>query len=137
MTYLSLRRPIAATATLVILAALLASASAVRAQEAGPVGDWSGVLDTPQGKLTVIFHITEAEDGTLSATLDSPDQNATGIPSSGTTFEDGELSIDVATVAGGFVGTMSDDGTTIEGTWSQGGSALALVLERVEGDGGR
>ncbi len=36
-------------------------------------GDWMGTLDTGAGKLRVVFHIVNTEDG-LTATMDSPDQ---------------------------------------------------------------
>src|SRR5579859_30869 len=42
-------------------------------------GDWLGTLDLNTLKLRVIFHITNTAEG-LTATFDSPDQNANGIP---------------------------------------------------------
>ena len=44
-------------------------------------GTWEGTLDTGMAKLRVVFHIVNTEEG-LVATLDSPDQNAAGIPAS-------------------------------------------------------
>ena len=43
------------------------------------VGDWQGTLDVGVMKLRLVFHITNTEDG-LTATMDSPDQNANGLP---------------------------------------------------------
>ncbi|MCP5062335.1 MAG: alpha/beta hydrolase, partial [Ignavibacteriae bacterium] len=42
-------------------------------------GDWYGVLDIQGQKLRIVFHIVE-NDGSLTATMDSPDQGAKGIP---------------------------------------------------------
>ena len=42
-------------------------------------GAWMGMLDTGATKLRVVFHIVNTADG-LTATMDSPDQNVTGLP---------------------------------------------------------
>ena len=57
------------------------------------VGSWIGTLTVPGAELRIVFHITEGEDGTLSATMDSPDQGATGITVSEVTFADGHLKL--------------------------------------------
>ena len=49
------------------------------------VGSWVGTLDAGM-KLRVVFHIARTDDGKLRATLDSPDQGATGIRIDDTTF---------------------------------------------------
>ena len=43
-------------------------------------GKWEGTLKAGLVKLRLVFNIQELQDGTLSATLDSPDQGATDIP---------------------------------------------------------
>jgi len=55
-----------------------------------PVGDWLGALEIPTGSLRLIFHITRSDEG-LSATVDSVDQGANGIPVTTVTFTDGKL----------------------------------------------
>jgi len=42
-------------------------------------GDWLGTLDTGMGKLRLLLHIANSEDG-LTATMDSLDQGANGLP---------------------------------------------------------
>ena len=42
-------------------------------------GPWSGSISMGGIKLRLVFHIQQSEQG-LSATLDSPDQGAKGIP---------------------------------------------------------
>ncbi len=44
-------------------------------------GDWLGTIDTGVGKLRLVLHITNTEDG-LTATMDSLDQGANGLPAS-------------------------------------------------------
>ena len=56
------------------------------------VGTWNGVLVVSGVQLRVDFHITSTDDG-YSAKMDSPDQNAYGIPVTSTVFKDKELTI--------------------------------------------
>ena len=125
-----MHRIIAAFAALVLaLAALPAAASA----QASPVGDWTGSLDAGmQGTLTIVFHVTKSDDGALDATLDSPDQGAFGIDAGPVTLEEQKIRIEVPAVAGYYAGTIAEDGSKIDGEWSQGGMSLPLVLEPVE-----
>ncbi len=98
------------------------------------VGSWIGTLTVPGTELRIVFHITEGEDGTLSATMDSPDQGATGITVSEVTFADGHLKLVSAAVNGEFEGDLTADGSRIEGEWRQGGATLPLVLSRTEAE---
>lgn len=94
-------------------------------------GDWAGALDAGGAQLRLVLHIAAAKDGTLSATLDSVDQGANGIPIKSTTFKDGRLSLDVEAVHGTYDGTLNKDASEIEGTWSQG-QPLALNFKRAQ-----
>ena len=47
------------------------------------MGTWSGTLEA-SGGLRIVFHIEQGEDG-LTATMDSPDQGAIGVPVSDVT----------------------------------------------------
>ncbi|MBN2466139.1 alpha/beta fold hydrolase, partial [candidate division WOR-3 bacterium] len=94
-------------------------------------GMWQGTLKVPGAELRVVFHLSKAEDGRLSATLDSPDQGATGIQVDDCSFSNGKLKLTVKSIAGGFEGTLKGD-SAIEGTWTQGGASLPLVLKRIE-----
>lgn len=89
------------------------------AGQAGIAGDWKGVL---MGQLHLALHITAGGDGALTATLDSLDQGANGIPVSAISLKDGKLSMTVDAVPGGgkYDGSLSKDGNEIDGNWSQG-----------------
>jgi hypothetical protein len=93
-------------------------------------GAWSGTLDAGV-KLRLVFHITNTPNG-LKATLDSVDQGANGIPVGSVTRKESSIRFDVPVVAGTFDAKISADGSRMEGTWSQGGNALPLVLQRVK-----
>ena len=42
-------------------------------------GSWTGKLAIARTELTIVFNFSEAPDGSLKATMDSPDQGAEGI----------------------------------------------------------
>jgi len=94
-------------------------------------GSWMGTLDTGMGKLRVVFHISNTEDG-LVATIDSPDQGAKGIPTSSVTRSGASLKIEANGINGSFEGKISPDLSTIEGTWTQNGGTMPLVLKRTK-----
>jgi uncharacterized protein len=113
------------------VACLLLLATGCKASAAkGIEGLWQGTLKVPGGELRIVFHINKAADGKLSATLDSPDQGATGIAVEECAFSNGKLTLAVKTIGGGYEGTMKND-STIEGKWSQAGVSLPLALKRI------
>jgi uncharacterized protein len=94
-------------------------------------GAWMGSLDTGAVKLRVVFHIVNTEDG-LTATLDSPDQGAKGIPTTSVTRNGANLAIEAKSIGGSFAGTISPDLSSIDGKWTQGGGTLPLLLKKVK-----
>jgi fermentation-respiration switch protein FrsA (DUF1100 family) len=94
-------------------------------------GTWAGTLDTGSIKLRIVFHILNTEDG-LTATMDSPDQGAKGIPVTGITRDGSTVKIELKQADGVFDGKLDDKLSTIDGTWTQGGGSLPLVVRRVK-----
>ncbi|WP_257669771.1 alpha/beta hydrolase family protein [Parapedobacter tibetensis] len=90
-------------------------------------GDWKGMLSIQGTSLNLIFHISE-KDGALSATMDSPDQGASGIPLSEVDFQDNTLTLGLSQAGMAYTGTLS--GNTISGTFKQGGMEFPLSLEK-------
>lgn len=101
-------------------------------QAADFVGHWQGDLDVGGTTLRLVFHIEASDDAELAATLDSPDQGATGIPVESVTVEGDSIHLDVRAAAALYVGRLTADAETIEGEWRQGGTALPLTVERVD-----
>ena len=110
----------------VALAAMFVPLARAQTQLAG---DWQGTLSAGGMQLRLVLHITAAKDGTLTATLDSVDQNASGIPVSAISLKDSKLSLTVDAVHGTYEGTVNKDATEIDGTWSQG-QPLELNFKR-------
>jgi len=94
-------------------------------------GAWMGTLDIQTMKLRMVFHFVNTEDG-LTATADSPDQNATGMPVTTITRNGSSLKLEMKQLDGVFDGTIAKDLTSIEGTWSQHGRSWPLALKRVK-----
>ena len=94
-------------------------------------GAWLGTLDTGEIKLRVVFHIMNTQDG-LIATMDSLDQNLKGMPMTAVTRKGMSLKIESTQLSGGYEGNISKDLTTIDGTWTQHGSSMPLVLKLVK-----
>jgi hypothetical protein len=91
-------------------------------------GAWQGELDMGVSRLRIVFHILNTEDG-LTATLDSPDQNATGLPVTAVTRSASVLKIEMKGLAAAFEGKISADLATIEGTFTQAGNSIPLALK--------
>jgi fermentation-respiration switch protein FrsA (DUF1100 family) len=115
----------------ILLALALFCTTLINAQS-GITGTWNGVLDF-QGmqQLRIVFHIQE-ENGVYTATMDSPDQGATGIPTQGVSYEHPNLSVDMSALGAKFTGVVTEDFSTIDGTFSQAGMNLELKLGRAE-----
>jgi hypothetical protein len=100
------------------------------AQEA-VLGSWAGSLDTGTTELRIVVHIEEGEEG-LTATMDSPDQGATGIPVSDVTVTGDSVTLEVAQIGGTYEGVLTSDADTIAGTWTQRGQSFPLTLTPAE-----
>ena len=92
-------------------------------------GDWQGTLRAGGVELRLVLHISAGKDGALTATLDSIDQGALGIPVSSISLKGSAFSMTVDAVHGTYEGTVNKDAGEIEGTWSQG-QPLPLNFKR-------
>jgi len=101
------------------------------------VGTWNGTLSVMGHELRIVFNI--ATDGeTYTATMDSPDQGATGLPVSSVTLENNQLRMSISipqAPPAEFTGEVSEN--TITGTFRQMGQAFPLNLTRAGMETGR
>jgi hypothetical protein len=116
---------------LVALSMALVAAAVGTAAAQELVGDWQGTLKAGPAELRVVLHVTRSDAG-LRATLDSPDQGVSGIPVTTISLQGSTMTFTVEAIAGSYEGRIDADGTRIDGTWSQAGASLPLVLERVK-----
>lgn len=94
-------------------------------------GNWLGTLNISTVQLRIVFHIKN-ENGNLTATMDSPDQGAKGIPVNQVVYKDGKLVLDVKAVRGTYEGKLNSDKTELDGNWKQAGMILPLKLKKVD-----
>ncbi|MFN2512220.1 MAG: alpha/beta fold hydrolase [Pyrinomonadaceae bacterium] len=93
-------------------------------------GDWEGTLDAGGAKLRLVLHVVK-KDSVLSATLDSPDQGATGLPIDSITVSAASVRFEMKSLGGLYEGELAKDDSQIEGKWIQGGQTFPLVFKRV------
>ena len=102
-------------------AAAAAVPSAIASVPAAQVaGDWQGTLSVQGMQLRVRLHLRAAPDGRLTASIDSPDQGATGIPADSVTLTGPSLKFEISAIHGSYEGTVSPQASEIKGTWTQG-----------------
>ena len=91
-------------------------------------GKWNGILKVQGTQLRLAFNISQTGNA-FSATMDSPDQGAFGIPVSSISYESQILKIEIATAGIQYEGSL-EKGDTIVGTIKQGGGAFPLNLTK-------
>lgn len=92
-------------------------------------GTWYGLLDMKVVKLRLVVHIQELE-GKYTATMDSPDQGAKGIPVTQVKYDNDLLTIHVQPLNLMYSGVVKGD--SIVGTFAQRGQGAPLTLTREE-----
>ncbi len=91
-------------------------------------GDWQGSLHVGPAELRLRLHVTSVASGALTATMDSVDQGAMGMPVDEITFNKGELRFVMKKINGSYLGRLDPAAKIIKGTWTQNGSGLPLDL---------
>lgn len=93
-------------------------------------GPWSGKISVGQTELTLVFNFAVSDDGSLSVTLDSPDQGAEGIEAECDAAALPMLRVNIPSLLASYSGILY--GGNIVGTFSQGGLSLPLTLTEGE-----
>jgi pimeloyl-ACP methyl ester carboxylesterase len=88
---------------------------------------WTGTLNAVVQKLALRFRVNNGPEGTRRIWMDSVTQEVGGFVGS-LTVDGRKWTIKVPAVRGEFSGELSEDGTTLAGTWKQAGATLPLVL---------
>ena len=93
-------------------------------------GDWEGAVQAPDGAHPLAVHIHNQPDKTVTATLDSPGQNATGLPLSDVVQSGNSLEFQLRLANASFKGAYNKDANEIAGQWSQSGLSFPLTLKK-------
>jgi uncharacterized protein len=94
-------------------------------------GLWLGRLDTGVFKLRVVFKIVNIQDG-LTAAVQRPDQGPDWIPATSIARDGNSLAIAIKPIGATFEGKIDADIASIEGTFTQMGKPVPLLLKRVK-----
>src|SRR5436190_5754148 len=115
-----------------ILDLLALPGSALLAQNI--TGTWQGTLKVngTNGSvdLRTVMKISRADNDSLKGVFYSIDQDPTPIAMTSVTLKGTAVKVSLVQLNGTFEGTLSGDGNTISGKWTQGGRALPLNLVR-------
>jgi fermentation-respiration switch protein FrsA (DUF1100 family) len=90
-------------------------------------GQWNGALKVQGMQLRIVFNITGNDKG-YSATMDSPDQGAKGIPVTSVTFTDSKLKLEITNIRMEYNGELKEN--TIIGTFKQNGMEFPMNLSK-------
>jgi len=95
------------------------------------VGNWEGTLDPgAQPKKRIVVHIAAAQDGSLSGTIDYPDESASGALITAINYKEPALHFESNSGQISYDGTMNKENSEIVGVWKQGASPLRLTLKK-------
>lgn len=95
---------------------------------------WQGTLHAGQQNLRTVVKIRKDDKGGYKAVFYSIDQGGQPLPVDSITLDGAAVKMRLNLVNGTFEGKLSDDGKTIDGTWTQGPSPLPLTLARTAPD---
>ena len=94
-----------------------------------PAGLWEGTVKTPNGDLGFLFNLHLDVDR-WNAEMDVPAQGVSGLPLDKVKVDGSAISFSISAPGDPqYAGKLSDDGKTISGNFSQGGSSLPLDLK--------
>lgn len=111
---------------------LLLGGAGLLAQEPTAAGQWTGSIGLPNAPLPIVVRIDRGADGTWSGTMDIPAQGLIGGKLSGVTVEARSVRFTLAGVPGNptFAGTLTADGGSITGDFTQGAGKFPFALAR-------
>ena len=89
---------------------------------------WAGKLNVNGMELTLVLNTLRVSPDSLTATLDSPDQGAKGIPVSRISITDDSLKFTVNNLMARFGGRFSAGKDTLAGLFVQAGYKIPLIL---------
>ncbi|GAB3193858.1 pimeloyl-ACP methyl ester carboxylesterase [Pontibacter aydingkolensis] len=117
--------------TLILLASI--SSNLFAQQTSNVTGTWNGSLNIGGAKLRLVFHISTTPEGNLTATMDSPDQGAKGIPVTSVRLAQDSLFLDIKAIGGSYTGKVTSP-ETIDGHLQQGGQRMHIPLIKGEAE---
>ena len=108
----------------------VAGVLSVYAQD-GPRGHWSGPVEIPNQTLVMEVDLDKGPNGWIGS-ISIPAQNVSGIPLDAISFSDGKCTFHIKGGPGDptFTGTLSADGKTMTGNFTQGPGSFPFKFSR-------
>ena len=91
------------------------------------IGTWLGKLKVPGQELRIVFNIKENNNGTLTATMDSPDQGVKGIQVDTVIIFNDSIRLNVQVANGYYLARFEKDSLKLIGTWTQNRMSFPLA----------
>ena len=107
---------------------ILMMITSLMAKAQSPEGTWEGTLKVQEISLRLMVNIKKGDTG-FTATLDSPDQGAYGIPISTISIENKTLDFKITNLGVQYQGKLNEKGDEINGTFQQGGGSFPLLFK--------
>jgi uncharacterized protein (TIGR03435 family) len=95
-------------------------------------GTWQGTLKAGERELRIVMKLS-LDDDKLKAVMYSIDQGGDPITANTFTHKGSSVKFSITQIGGSYEGTLSSDGNTINGTWTQG-QPMPLNLVRATAD---
>ena len=112
------------------LTLFIASLNFLHVNSQSITGNWEGSLTIQGTELPIVFHIKKDSAGKLTATFDSPKQQAYNLACSDAIATGDSLVLLMKMINGKYEGLLSADGKSLYGQWFQGSMSLPLDMKK-------
>ncbi len=93
-------------------------------------GDWEGSLPMPGRAFRILFHFKNQADGTVAATVDTPDSGGIGLPLNNVRQTDRKVEVGMRIAHATFQGTLNAEGTELAGQFAHEQNSFPLTLRK-------
>jgi uncharacterized protein len=115
----------------IVMGLVLGGSAARAAGLSGKEPVWEGTLQVRPGvELRLVIHLTKADGGAPTGTLDSPDEGFKDLKLSSIVLDKSRFAFDLKVSGAKFDGKLNGGGTEAVGTWTQHGTSVPLTLTK-------
>jgi uncharacterized protein len=93
-------------------------------------GNWAGILTVQATEIPIIFHIKKDSTGKLSATFDSPKQQAYNLACSDVIATGDSVILMMKMINGKYAGLLNAEKKILTGNWFQNGASFPLSMKK-------
>ncbi|HEY1304842.1 MAG TPA: hypothetical protein VGF24_14870 [Vicinamibacterales bacterium] len=93
-------------------------------------GTWNGVLDVNGKSMRFVMTVVNHANGTSTGSVMNLDGGGVEVPVSAIAQKASSLTVEIKAVSGSYTGTLSPDGSTLTGTWTEPSLSAAVTFTR-------